>query len=153
MKSSVLVGCESIDAGLDFVRLREAGGSLRTIPWISIRAAALLNNDEHMTFEGDLSPVTKLRSTHEPLWMESGDNVDFVMLEKGGAGSEPILAAFRERLGARWLGDQFPVAEAAERMFRMPAIGGGGIPKVVIIAGVGMILIFVAALIIAKMAH
>jgi hypothetical protein len=152
MKSSVLVGCEAIDPGPDFVRLREPGGSLRTIPWSSIRSAAMLNN-EHMTFEGDLSPITTLKATHEALFIMAGENVDFVMIEKGSEQAESVLAAFREHLGARWLGDQFAAADAARLMFQMPSPMGRGIPKVMIIAIAGMIFIFALALIIAKLGH
>jgi hypothetical protein len=152
MKSTVLVGCEAIDAGADFVRLREPSGSLRTIPWSSIRSAATLNN-EHMTFQGDLSPITELSKTHEVLFIMAGETVDFVMMEKGSGQTESVLATFREHLGARWLGDQFAAADAVQLLFQMPTPMGKGMPKVVIIAIAGMILIFALALIVAKLGH
>lgn len=125
----VVVGCDSVDADSSWLRLHVAGGHLQTLDWTGISMAALVRNDEHMTFEGDLEQITSLRSTHDPLWIESGDGVAVALLEKQHPKRNAILAAVQERLGARWMGDRLTAEEAAMRMFKLPAPGGGGFPK------------------------
>ena len=104
-KMAVVVGCDSVDVGPDWVRLHATGGLLRTIAWSGITMAALLRNDEHMTFEGDLEPITALRATHDPLWIESADGLALALLEKEHPKREAILGAFQGHLGARWQGN------------------------------------------------
>lgn len=117
----VAVGCEAVDAGPDWVRLRVPGSAVRSIPWGSITAAALPVDDVHMTFEDDMAPITQLRETHVPLWIEYGDGVAVAMLERGDPRSDAIVSAFKERLGSRWI-DRLTTEEAAMRMFKpMPS--------------------------------
>jgi hypothetical protein len=124
MADAVVVGCEAIDAGPDWVRLRVPGAAVRSIPWASITAAAAPTDDEHMKFEGNLAPITEFRATHVPLWIEYGDGVAVAMLERDDPRREAIVAAFRERLGSRWI-DQLTTAQAAMRMFKpIPSAAG-----------------------------
>jgi hypothetical protein len=119
---AVVVGCEAIDAGPDWVRLRVPGAAVRSIPWASITAAATPSDDAHMTFEGKLAPITEFRATHVPLWIEFGDGVAVAMLERDDPKREAIVATFRERLGSRWI-EPLTITEAAQRLFRpMPSV-------------------------------
>jgi hypothetical protein len=121
---AVVVGCEAIDAGPDWVRLRVPGAAVRSIPWASITAAAAPTDDGHMTFEGNLTPITEFRATHVPLWIEYGDGVAVAMLERDDPRREAIVSTFRERLGSRWI-DQLTTAQAAMRMFKaIPSTAG-----------------------------
>ena len=121
---AVVVGCESIDAGPDWVRLRVPGVAVRSIPWASITAAAVPIDDDHMKFEGKLAPITEFRATHVPLWIEYGDGVAVAMLERDDPRREAIVASCRERLGSRWI-DQLTTAQAAMRIFKaIPSAAG-----------------------------
>jgi hypothetical protein len=116
--------------------------------------AATPKTDEHMIFKGDLEQITALRLTHDPLWIESADGVAVVMMEKDNPKRDRIVATFAERLESRWQGDQLTMAEAAMRLFKMPAgPGRSGIPKVAIIAAIGMAVMFIIGLVVAHMAH
>jgi hypothetical protein len=103
-----------------------------------------------MTFEGDLEQITALRSSHDPLWIESGDGVAIALLEKQHPKRNAILAAFQERVGARWLGDRLTAQEAAMRMFKLPTRGSGGFPKIAIIAIIAAIIIMLLAVFVAS---
>src|SRR5579871_4121993 len=98
VKVSIVAGCDAVDAGQDWVRLRVPGGALRTIPWSGIRMAALPPNNSHMTFEGDLAEITSLAATHDALWIECPDGVDVALLEKTHPRRDSIVRAFQERL-------------------------------------------------------
>ncbi len=119
---TIVVGCDAVDAGPDWVRLRVAGGAMRTIAWNSITAAAAPVDGEHVTFEGTLGPITQLRATHDPLWIEYADGVAWVMLERDNTKREAILGTFRAQLGARWM-EHLTVMEAAQRMFKPMSAG------------------------------
>ena len=119
---TIVVGCDAVDAGPDWVRLRVDGGAVRTIVWSSITAAAAPVDGEHVTFEGTLGPITQLRATHDPLWIEYADGVAWAMLERDSAKREAILGTFRERLGARWM-EHLTLMNAAQRMFKPMSAG------------------------------
>jgi len=141
----VVVGCDGIDADAAWVRLRAAGGHFRTLDWTGISMAALVRNDAHMTFEGTLEQITALRDTHDPLWIESVDGIEVVMLEKQHPKREAILRMFPQRLGERWMADRLSAQDAAMRMFQMPSpVRGGGFPKMVIIM-IAITLLMIAA--------
>jgi hypothetical protein len=138
--------------GPDWVQLRVPGAAVRSIPWASITAAALPSDDGHMTFEGNLAPITQYRETHIPLWIEQGDQVAVAMLERGSPKADAIVGTFRDRVGARWL-EPLTMAEATQRLFRpMPSVEG--MQKRIlwmILATVGLIIIAIAALVIHSM--
>jgi hypothetical protein len=96
---AVVVGCEAIDAGPDWVRLRVPGAAVRSIPWGSITAAAAPTDDDHMTFEGKLAPITEFRATHVPLWIEYGDGVAVAMLERDDPRREAIVGSVPGAIG------------------------------------------------------
>jgi hypothetical protein len=144
VNTSVLVGCDAVDAGPDWVRLREPGGSLKTIAWGAIQMAATPVNDEHMTFEGDLGQVTTLRATHDPLWIETGEVVVIAMIEKDSPKHDSIVDTFKQRLGARWT-DEITMQDAAMRLFKMPDLTRSrGSRKVLFMMMAAMFLIFLA---------
>jgi hypothetical protein len=146
--SSVVVGCDAIDPGPDWVRLHTPGGSIRTIAWSSISMAAVPPDDPNMIFEGDdMGQITALRATHDPLWIEAGEDMAIVLLEKNNPKRASILSTFQERLESRWLGDRLRSEDAAMRLFKMPGrSGGGSIPRLVIFAIAGMLFLFVFVL-------
>jgi hypothetical protein len=149
---AVVVGCEAIDAGPDWVRLRVPGAAVRSIPWASITAAAAPTDDEHMKFEGNLAPITEFRATHAPLWIEYGDGVAVAMLERDDPRRDAIVAAFRERLGSRWI-DQLTTAQAAMRMFKpIPSAAGMQRRSILwpIIAIAVLVLVWIALAVVAR---
>jgi hypothetical protein len=150
---AVVVGCEAVVAGPDWVQLRVPGAAVRSIPWASITAAALPTDDGHMTFEGNLSPITQFRDTHITLWIEhGGDQVAVAMLERGSPKSDTIVGAFREHLGARWL-EPLSLQEASQRLFK-PIPSVEGMQKRIlwmILTTVGLIVIAIVALVIHSM--
>jgi hypothetical protein len=150
VKNPVILGCDAVDAGPDWVRLREPGGHLRTIPWSSIRMAGVPNDGAHVTFEGDLGQISALHATHDALWIESGEGMVIALLEKEHPKREAILAAFKERLGSRWLGDRLTSRDAAMRLFKAPELlrGGarsGGLRKLVIVMMIAIFVMFLLA--------
>ena len=147
--SVVVVGCAAVDASPDWLRLHTPGG-LRTIPWIAIKMAALPTNDGSMTFSGAFEPITALRETHDPLWIESGEGTAIALLEKNHPKRESILAAFKEHLESRWLGDRLTAAEAAQRLFSPARAVGSGFSKLAIVALAAMILMFLLAFILSR---
>jgi hypothetical protein len=148
VSSSVVVGCDAIDPGPDWVRLHTPGGSIRTIAWSSISMAAVPPDDPNMTLEGDdMGQITALRATHDALWIESGDGMVIVLLEKNNPKRASILSTFQERLESRWLGDQLRSEDAAMRLFKMPGrSGGGSFPRLVILAIAGMLFVLAVVL-------
>jgi hypothetical protein len=153
----VVVGCEAIDAGPDWVRLRVPGSAVRSIPWSSITAAAAPSDDGHMTFEGDLAPITQFRGTHFPLWIEYGDGVAVAMLEQGSPKSDAIVGVVRERVGARWL-EPLTTAQAAQRLFKaMPSVAGLEATQKrilwMILMVIGLVVMAVAALVVHQLHH
>ena len=150
-----VVGCDAVVMGPDWVQLRVPGAAVRSIPWASITAAALPVDDGHMTFEGDLSPVTQFRDTHIALWIEHGaDQVMVAMLERGNPKSDAIVATFRERVGSRWL-EPTTMVEATQRLFNpitLPSAAAMGKRILwMILATIGLIVIAIAALVIHSM--
>ncbi len=120
---TIVVGCDAVDAGPDWVRLRVDGGAMRTIVWSSITAAAAPVEADHVTFEGTLAPITQFRGTHDPLWIEYADGVAWAMLERDNAKREAILGTFRVQLGSRWI-EHLTLMAAAQRMFK-PIMSSG----------------------------
>jgi hypothetical protein len=149
---AVVVGCDAVVTGPDWVQLRVPGSAVRSIPWASITAAATPTDDGHMTFEGDLAPVTQFRDTHMALWIERGDDVAVAMLERGSPKSDAIVATFRERVGTRWL-EPLTMVEATERLFKVMPSAAGMQKRILwmILATVGLIIIALAALVIHSM--
>jgi hypothetical protein len=151
---AIVVGCEAVEAGPDWVRLRVPGSAVRSIPWSSITAAAVPVDDVHMTFEGDMAPITQFRATHVPLWIEYGDGVAVAMLERGDARSDAIVGTFKERLGSRWI-DQLTTEQAAMRLFK-PMPSGGGMPRMVkwmILVAAAMLVLPILAMILVRLLH
>jgi hypothetical protein len=155
MMMNVIVGCDAIDAGPDLVRLHMPGGSLKTIPWSAVGMAALPVNDKHMTFEGELSPITKLRATHDALWIEHGVEMIVVMLEKDHENHDSIVAAFGEHLGAKWMADGITMQAASMRMMKMSnvSVGGRSMMKMMLIAVAAMFLLTLLAIVISSMSR
>jgi len=150
---TIVVGCDAVEAGPDWVRLRVDGGAVRTIAWSSITAASAPVDGEHVTFEGTLGPITRLRATHDPLWIEYGDGIAIALLERDHAKRKAILGTFREQLGPRWM-EHLTAMEAAQRMFKpMGSSGMNRRLKVMILVMVAMLVLPILAFILIHFVH
>lgn len=151
--TAVVVGCDQVDADSSWVRLHVAGGHLKTIDWNGITMAALVQNDQHMTFKGDLEQITALRSSHDPLWIESVDGLAIAMLEKAHPKRDVILEAFQQHLGDRWHGDRLTPQGAAMRLFKAATPARAGSRKLVLVMIVVAVFMFFLALVISIIKH
>jgi hypothetical protein len=109
--------------------------------------AGVPNDGAQVTFEGDLGQISALSATHDALWIESGDGMVIALLEKEHPKREGILAAFKERLGSRWMGDRLTSRDAAMSLFKDLRGGprGGGFPKMAIVAIIAILVMFLLA--------
>jgi hypothetical protein len=109
--------------------------------------AGVPHDGAQMTFKGDLGQISALSTTHDALWIESGDGMVIALLEREHPKREGILAAFKERLGSRWMGDRLTSNDAAMLLFR--DLGGGprrgGFPKMAIVAIIAIFVMFLLA--------
>lgn len=152
MGMTILIGCDAVDAG-ELLRVHLPGGSLRTIAWPAITMAAAPVNDTHMTFEGELSPISKLRATHDVLWIVHGEDVDVLMLEKDDPRRQEIFDMVQQRVGTHWSGARISMQDLAMRMMRMPMAGGGRMMKVMLIAVLVMFGMVLLTILISKFSH
>lgn len=130
------VGSDAVDAREDYLRVRTPGGpGAIKIPWAKITAAALATKDRELPSRRPLAPhlsgpfaqdreqaiammhenVQTMRQTIDVLWIIHSQGQVRVMLERTGPEREALLATLRERLGDRWLGEQFTSVEIARR--------------------------------------
>jgi hypothetical protein len=158
MNMDAVIGCDSVDAGADWLRLHTAGGAVRTIPWSAIKLAGMGgNHDGQLTIGGITERVTPFYATHDSLWIVSADGgIAQVMLEKSSPKREAILAAFAQHLGIGWHGDVLDMRELTQALMSVPmGAASGAIRRVVMMVAVTMILIVlaVAALVINSRSH
>jgi hypothetical protein len=156
MSLSVFQGCKAIDVDPAWVRLHTPGGRMQTIPWSAIKLAALPPPDSNITFEGDMSPITQLRDTHDALWIQGAEGLDVVMLEKASPKRAAIIEAFETHLGPKWAGDRMSANDLSMLMFKMPdlAIGGAGKTiKIMVLAMAGIMLLAIVIFFISQARH
>ena len=156
MGISILEGCQAIDVDPAFVRLHAPGGHMQTIPWSAILLAALPAGDVHMKFEGDLSPITRLRETHDALWIQVAGGMNVVMLERDDPKRGAIVEAFQANLGDKWKGEHMSPQQLTNLMFNMAKIsmdGAGNSIKIMVIAMAVFMLIAVVIFFLAQARH
>lgn len=156
MSLSVFEGCKAIDVDPAWVRLHTPGGRMQTIPWSAIKLAALPPPDPNMTFEGDMSPITQLRDTHDALWIQGADGLDVVMLEKENPKRAEIVETFETQLGPKWKGDRMSANDLSMLMFKMPSVsmdGAGKTIKIMVLAMAGFILLAIVIFFISQARH
>jgi hypothetical protein len=145
MNTDAVIGCDAVDAGNAWLRLRTAAGAVRTIPWPAVKIAGMGGNHEgSITVRGVTEKTVPYFPTHDSVWIVYAEGgFAQAMLEKSSPKREAILATFAQQLGDRWLGDRFTAGNLTAAMFQMPlAAMKGGIPKLVTI-----MIAFVSALI------
>jgi len=104
MNSDAVIGCDAVDAGSEWLRLKTVAGLTRTIPWSAIRLAGMGSElNGHVTIEGVTEKVAPFLPTHDSLWIVYAENgFAQVMIEKGtSAKRSAILAAFAKNLDER----------------------------------------------------
>jgi hypothetical protein len=151
MNMDAVTGCDAVDAGNDWLRLRTASGALRTIPWPAVKIAGMGGNHEgEITIQGVTEIVTPLFATHDSLWLAT-DGGDFaqVMLEKTHPKRDQILAAFAQQLGPRWHGDRLDQSALWEMTFPVPASIQTGARKRILMMIVAMVGLIILAIVLA----
>jgi hypothetical protein len=147
MNMDAVIGCDAVDAGAEWLRLRTASGAVRTVPWSAIKIAGTGGNHEgSMQIQGVTEKVTPCYATHDSVWIVYTDGgLAQVMLEKSSPRREEILGTFASRLGINWRGDEFTSGELTGALFQMPLSAGKGLPKIITI----MIAVMAALIIVA----
>jgi|HubBroStandDraft_1064217.scaffolds.fasta_scaffold565190_2 hypothetical protein len=150
MNTDAVIGCDAVDAGDAWLRLKTASGVVRTIPWTSIKMAGMGGNHEgEITIGGVTEKTAPYYRTHNSLWVIYAEGgVAQIMLEKSSPKRDAIIAGFAKQLGDNWLGDRLSGSNLMGAMFTLPKKMSGLIPKLVTITFaimLGLILIAVIA--------
>lgn len=150
MNMDAVIGCDSVDAGAEWLRLRTASGLVRTIPWSAIKIAGTGGNHEgSVQIQHVTEKVTPYFATHDSVWIIYAEGgVAQVMVEKESPRRDAILAAFAQRLGIGWRGDEFTASELTGALFQMPVASPVGVPKVLIFAIAGFLFIVLSAIVV-----
>ena len=150
MNMDAVIGCDAVDAGAEWLRLRTAGGAVRTIPWSAVKLAGMGGNHEgHLTIGGITEKVTPLFTTHDSLWIVYADGgMAQVMIEKVSPKRDAILAAFAQHLGIGWHGDQLPMTELTEALMAAPVAAMAGTSRMVIFMIAGALFVILSAIVI-----
>jgi len=148
MNMDAVIGCDSVDAGAEWLRLRTAGGAVRTIPWSAIKIAGMGGNHEgNVEIQGVTEKVTPFFATHESLWIVYAEGgVAQVMLDKESPERDEILAAFAQKLGIGWRGDELTSSELTNALFEMPVRSARGFPRMLILMIAGMLAVIMVAI-------
>ena len=113
MNSDAVIGCDAVEAGSEWLRLKTASGAVRTIPWSAIRLAGMNEKLEgHITIERVTEKVAPFRATHDSLWIAyADDSFAQVMIEKTSPKRDALLKAFAEHLGDRWRPNDLAISD------------------------------------------
>lgn len=146
MNMDAVIGCDSIDAGPEWLRLRTAAGAVRTVPWSAIKIAGMGgNHDGNVQIEGVTEKVTPFFATHDSLWIVYAEGgFAQAVIEKSSPKRDEILAAFKQRLGIGWRGDELTSKELTDALFQMPLAAPTRIPRMLIYM-IGLMLFVVLA--------
>src|ERR1700722_4685605 len=143
MNTDAVIGCDAIDAGPQWLRLKTAAGVLRAVPWDGVRLAGMV--EAHVKIQGLTEKVAPLRATHDSLWVAYAEGgLAQVMLEKENPKRAAIFEMFAAQLGDRWKGDQLSNEEVIRSM--MPSAGQVVMPRLVIALMIAVGLAFFLAL-------
>ncbi|HTB12563.1 MAG TPA: hypothetical protein VK752_13370 [Bryobacteraceae bacterium] len=148
MNTDAVIGCDAVEAGDAWLRLKTAGGAMRTVPWAAIKIAGMGGNHEgHMQISHVTDKVTPFFATHDSLWIVYAEGgLAQVMIEKVSPKRDRILATFAQKLGIAWRGDEFTTSELTGALFQMPLSAGKGIPKITKIVIAVMTILLLAAI-------
>jgi hypothetical protein len=148
MNTDAVIGCDAVDAGDQWLRLRTGSGVVRTVPWSAIKIAGMGGNHEgNMQIQGVTEKVTPFFPTHDSLWIIFAQGgFAQVMLEKSSPQRDAILAAFAKNLGIGWRGDELTTSELTGALFQMPISAGRGLPKIVTIMMIVMAALILVAI-------
>jgi hypothetical protein len=147
MNMDAVIGCDSVDAGADWLRLRTAGGAVRTIPWSAIKLAGMGGTHQgQLTIGGITEKVTPFFATHDSVWIVYTDGgIAQIMIEKASPKRDAILASFAQHLGIGWHGDQLEMRELTQALMSVPlAAASGAIRRVVMMIAVSLIILVLA---------
>jgi hypothetical protein len=149
MNIDAVIGCDAVDAGSDWLRLRTTSGAVRTLPWSAIKIAGMGGNHEgHMQIQGATDKCTPYFATHDSLWVVYAEGgLAQVMIEKESPKRDAILATFAQRVGIAWRGDDFTSGELAGALFQMPIAASKGVAKTAMIMMAVMTLLLLAAVV------
>ena len=158
MNMDAVIGCDSVEAGAEWLRLRAAGGAVRTVPWSAIKLAGMGGNHEgQLTIGGITEKVTPFFPTHDSLWIVYAEGgMAQVMLEKSSPKRDAILAAFAQHLGIGWHGDELPMMELSRALMSAPvAVASGIMKRAVMMTAVMLILaaLAVVAMVVSSHSH
>ena len=150
MNMDAAIGCDSVDAGAEWLRLRTAGGAVRTIPWSGIKIAGMGGNHEgHVEIQGVTEKVTPFFATHDSLWIVYAEGgFAQTMMEKSSPKRDAILATFTERLGIGWRGEEFTTNELTDALFHIPLAAPTRIPRMLIFTIAGMLFVVLSAVVV-----
>jgi hypothetical protein len=154
MNTDAVIGCDAVDAGDQWLRLRTASGAVRTVPWSAIKIAGMGgNHDGHMQIQDVTEKVTPFFPTHDSLWIIFAQGgFAQVMLEKSSPKRDAILAACTKNLGIGWRGDELTTSELTGALFQMPISAGRGMPKVLTIMVIAMAALILVAIVVGYIA-
>jgi hypothetical protein len=158
MNMDAVIGCDSVDAGADWLRLRTAGGAVRTIPWSAIKLAGTGGNHEgQLTVGGITEKVTPYFATHDSLWIVYADGgMAQVMIEKVSPKRDAILAALVQHLGIGWHGDDLDMRELTQALMSAPVAAASGIIRRMVVMGAVMLILMalgIVALVVTSRSH
>jgi hypothetical protein len=113
MQTDAVLGCDAVNAGPEWLRLKTAGGATRTLPWSAVSFAGMIAKGEaQITIEGMTEKTAPLLGTHDSLWVVYAEGgLAQVMIEKISPKRDPLLAAFEQHLGDRWQGGDLQESE------------------------------------------
>jgi hypothetical protein len=152
MNSDAVIGCDAVETGPEWVRLKTLSGPTRTIPWTAIKVAGLGNTLEgHVTIQRVTDKLAPYRATHDALWIVYSDGgLAEVMIEKASPRRDAILSAFDKHLGGCWKGDQLTESELMGPMLIPPKVR---IPRAVVGIMVALAIVFFVSLAIMFFVH
>ncbi len=150
--TDAVIGCDAVDAGAEWLRLKTVSGATRTIPWKSIKCAGTGEQlDGHVNIEGVTEKTVPFRSTHDSVFLVYGDGgLAQLMLEKNSPKRDGILGAFEQHLGDCWRGDRLSESDVMGTLMIPPKVR---IPKGIVWAMVVLAVVFFAAMAIVFFVH
>lgn len=142
MHMDAVIGCDAIDAGPDWLRLKTAAGAVRTVPWASVELAGFAGPSQSISIEGVSEKTAAYAATHDSLWIAYAEGFAQAMIEKDKR--DALVATLADRLGPRWRGDQVTGDDLMKNM--MPSvIRPTGLPMVVKVMMFVMAALLIAA--------
>jgi hypothetical protein len=149
MYTDAVIGCDAVDVGPEWLRLKTQTGVVRTIPWGAIRIAGMGgNHDRQVAIAGVTDRTQRFYKTHDSLWVVYADGgFAQVMIEKSGPKRAEILAAFPQQLPAGWRGDKFKATDLSKALMNT-TLRAAKLPTLVTIMIVAMTAMILLAIVV-----